>query len=207
MKKFIAFILFLILFGSGMVHGQSKPVGSYYSLNWNISVPIGDFNQWIAPASFFGFSATGRYFLVDGFGLGWHLGYNNYYEKDNYETYYFDGGAISAAHYNYTYMVPFKMDIFYHYKPASLISPYISLGIGGNYQENHLLIQDMDFYENTWNFILNPEVGTVIRFDKGSSWGVRLGVGYLFTTAKSDFADLKNFQSVNFMIGIVYTVF
>ena len=80
-----------------------------------------------------GFSANGRYFLVDGFGLGWHLGYNNYYEKDPYETYYFEGGAISASHYNYTFTIPFKMDIFYHYKPDGIISPYVGIGIGGNY--------------------------------------------------------------------------
>lgn len=207
MKKIISTIALSSIFLAGMVQGQNTPVGSYYSANWNISLPIGDFSKWISPASFFGFSATGRYFLIGGFGLGWSIGYNNYYEKVPYETYFFEGGAISASHYNYTYMVPFRMDVFYNYKPAGIISPYLALGIGGNYQENHLLIQDYDLYENTWNFILNPELGAVIRFGEGSSWGVRMGVNYLFTTARTEYYDLKNFQSVNFNLGIVYTVF
>ncbi len=207
MKKILISISVLLLLATNMVQGQSRPVGSYYSLNWNISVPIGDFNKWIAPASFLGFSASGRYFLVDGFGLGWYIGYNNYYEKDSYETYDFDGGAISASHYKYTFMVPFKLDILYHYKPAALISPYIAVGIGGTYNENRLLVQEYDSYENTWDFLLSPELGVLIHFDKGSNWGVRLGANYTFTTTKTEYFNLKNFSMFNFMVGIAYTVY
>jgi hypothetical protein len=205
MKKIFAILIIALL--AIRAGAFEKPVDSYYSLNWNISVPIGSFNKWIAPPSFLGFSFSGRYFIADGVGLGFHIGYNNYYEKAPYETYYFYSGAISASHYNYTYMVPFRMDIFYHYKPAGLVTPYIALGIGGDYQENHLLIQEMDIYENTWNFLLSPEIGTLIRFDKGSAWAVRLGVNYTFTTGQINLLNLKNFQHFNFNIGVAYTVY
>jgi len=99
------------------------------------------------------------------------------------------------------------MDIFYHLKPAALVSPYIAVGIGGDYQENHLLVQEMDIYEDTWNFLLAPEIGTLIRFDKGSSWAVRLGVNYTFTTGGIESLNLKNFQAVNFIVGVAYTVY
>ncbi|MFH1161574.1 MAG: hypothetical protein V1733_11625 [bacterium] len=207
MKKIFTIVSIALVLIAGNVSGFEKPVDSYYSLNWNISVPISNFNKWIAPASFLGFSFSGRYFLVDGVGLGFHIGYNNYYEKVGYKTYYFNSGAISASHYSYTYLVPFRMDIFYHLKPAGLVSTYIALGIGGDYQENHLLIQETDIYETTWNFLLAPEIGTIIRFDKGSSWGVRLGVNYTFTTGGITAFDLKNFQLVNFNIGVAYTVY
>ncbi len=49
-----------------------------------------------------------------------------------------------------------------------MISPFVGLGIGGDYMEHHLMIQEYDMYEERWDFSLNPEIGALAKFGNRS---------------------------------------
>ena len=103
-------------------------------------------------------------------------------------------------------MVPFQVVIGYHFIPDKLISPYVSLGIGGDYMEHHLLIQEYDIYKTYWDFSLTPEIGALVKFGAFSPVGAIIAFNYKWTTNHIDLYQTtsKDLQMLNLRIGITY---
>ena len=148
MKKIII-ILTAFVFVAGMALAQDKPASSlgftpssYYTFSWNTAFTIADFNKWVGNASPAGFDMGGRYFVKDGIAVGWNISWQRVSQIYNSQTYTIPdkGVAINAENYRFTWMVPFQGVIAYHINPEKMISPYLGLGIGGDYMEHHLLI-------------------------------------------------------------------
>lgn len=133
-------------------------------------------------------------------------------ESFDHQTFYFPdrGIAINATNYRMTWMVPFQAVIAYHLMPEKLISPYAGLGIGGDYMEHHLMIQEYDLYETQWDFSLTPEIGALVKFGRYSNWGGLVAFNYKWTTnnittSVSNF-EAKNLSMVNLKVGVVLIV-
>ena len=213
MNKIIISIIAVLLI-SGTLFAQDRETEgykprSYYSFAWNVSVPIGDFNKWVSVASPGGGVFSGRFILHNNIGFGFDIGWNNYNEKFSRETFYASNGiAVTASHYRYAYMVPFKANISYYFKPANIFGPYIGLGIGGDYMEQHLVVQEYDFYDTNWGFLLSPEIGSFVKFGPYSHWGADIKTKYWFNTNSFEFGQHKfsMMQGFDFSIGICYMV-
>ena len=98
--------------------------------------------------------------------------------------------------------------IAYHAMPGGLISPYVGLGIGTDYSEHHLLVQEYDLNESRWDFFLAPEVGMTAKFGQDSQWGGFLAFNYKWTTNKIEFyqTELTNLQMLNLKVGLSFFV-
>lgn len=214
MKKLI-FSLLVIVLVSGVIQAQDKPASqgfkpdSYYGFSWVTTFTIGDFNDWVGNASPAGFDCSGRYFLNKGLAVGFNVGWQRVQQSYGYQTAYFsDGSAITATNYRFTWMIPFQAMCAYHFIPDKMISPYIGLGIGGDYMEHHLLIQEYDMYSNRWDFSLAPEVGALVRFGYYAQWGALVAFDYKWTTNEISIDKLnwssKNLQMLNLKIGVTY---
>lgn len=182
---------------------------SFYSLEWNVSIPVGDFGKFISITSPTGGSFSGRYFVFDNLTIGFDVGWNNYYEKFPRRTYYFDDGlAVTASHYRYAYMVPFRFLTDYFFSPDRLVSPYVGLAIGGNYMEQHIILLDWDIYENQWGFLIAPEAGAFVKFGNFSHWGINVKAAYWLSTNSFEFGNdkFKLMQGINFNFGICYFI-
>ena len=210
-KIFIAIITALIL--CGIAQAQDKAAtgftpSSMYTLSWTLSVPIGDFSSFINNVSPAGGNFTGRYFLKKGFAVGFEFGWNNYYKKYARNTYYgSDGTAITAIHYNYAFIVPWKIGAYYYFMPTALACPYLGLSLGGDYMEEHILVQEYDIYNTQWGFTMSPEIGALIKFGRYSQWGANISAQYWFNTNSFNFTDVQTFatmQGLNFNVGVVY---
>ena len=215
MKKTLL-ILTVFVFMTGMVQSQDKPASlgftpsSYYTISWNTTFTMGDFNKWVGNTSPAGFDFGGRYFIKGGLAAGFNISWQRLSQIYDNETYYgTNGQAITATNYRFTWMVPFQAVIAYHLMPSKMVSPYIGIGIGGDYMEHHILIQEIDIYKTRWDFSLTPEIGALLKFGNFSQWGALVAFNYKWTTNQIDFAqniDYKNLQMLNLKVGLAYII-
>jgi hypothetical protein len=198
---------------SGIAQDKStlgyKPT-SYYTFSWNIVFPMGDFHDFVGEAGLAGFDFGGRYYINNGLYAGFNIGWDRVSADYDNETFTIPekGIAITATNYRFTWMVPFQAVIAYHLKPENMISPYVSLGIGGDYMEHHLLIQEYDIYKEQWDFSLTPEIGIMAKFGAFSNWGAIAAFNYKWTTNKIEIYDTKttNLQMLNLKVGLAYII-
>jgi opacity protein-like surface antigen len=215
MKKIIL-ILSMIMLTAVASQAQNEPASlgftpsSYYTFSWNTTFTMGDFNKWVGNASPAGFDLGGRYFINKGLNVGWNISWQRVSQIYNDETFTIPdkGIAITAENYRFTWMVPFQAVIAYNFMPDKMISPYIGLGIGGDYMEHHLLIQEYDIYKTRWDFSLTPEVGALVKFGNYSSWGALVAFNYKWTTNQIELYETtsKNLQMLNLKVGLVMVI-
>ncbi|MEI8006684.1 MAG: hypothetical protein WCI48_10785 [Bacteroidota bacterium] len=212
MKKILFIIISVLLLAPG-VHAQEKsPEGfspsSLYTLSWSISVPLGNLSSFVNNVSPAGGNFTGRYFLKKGLAVGFEFGWNNYYEKYPRDTYYGDDGlAITAVQYSYAFVIPWKAGVYYYFMPSAIADPYVGLSLGGDYMEEHIMVQEYDIYNTQWGFTMSPEVGVLIKFGRFSHWGATASAQYWFNTNSFNFAGYNsyaNMQGLNFNVGLTY---
>jgi opacity protein-like surface antigen len=220
MKKII-FISALFILVTGLVQGQDmgapKTMGSgidqYYSFGWNFTFPLGGFHDWVDQAGVvggvFGYRKVINNKLIVGMDLGWErvsAEYPNQMYQDPTT-----GVAITATNYRFTYMIPWQAVVGYQMNSDKMISPYVTLGIGTDYMEHHLVVQEYDIYKYRWDFSLTPEVGTVIKFGNYSNWAGLVAVNYKWTTNEIDNKFLNqtasNLSMVNIKVGLAYVIF
>lgn len=214
MKK-IAIILTLVFLAHGITQAQEKSSlgytpSSYYTFSWNMTFPMGDLKDWVDEAGLMGFDMGGRYFIKGGLAAGWNVSWNRVAAEYPAETYTIPdkGIAITATNYRFTWMVPFQAVVAYHFNPDKMISPFVGLGIGGDYMEHHLMIQEYDIYQEQWDFSLAPEVGALVKFGSFSNWGGLVSFNYKWTTNKIEFYEKtsSNLSMLNLKVGVAYII-
>ena len=218
MKKIIFAFTFFILtsyFAIGQDMGAPLTSGStmkgYYSFGWNFTVPMGDFHDWVGEWGLVGGVFGGRTIVNNKILVGGDIGWERVsalYENGMYQNPE-EGVAITADNYRFTYMIPFQGVIGYQMNPDKLVSPFVSLGIGGDYMEHHLVIQEYDIYKYRWDFSLTPEVGAVIKFGQYSNWGGLVAFNYKWTTNQIELWNKTsgNLSMLNIKFGLAYIIY
>jgi hypothetical protein len=212
MKKIIIGMLLLISAAISSVAQDQATSGyspsSLYTLSYTISIPMGSFNDFMQNASFTGGNFTGRYFLTKKIAVGFEFGWSNYYKEYPRMTFYDDKGtAITGIHYTYAFLLPWKAGFYYYFMPESVATPYLGLGLGGDYMEEHILVQEYDVYDTQWGFTMSPEFGALVKFGKYSHWAANISAQYWFNTNSFSFTDSKSYsfmQGINFNVGVSY---
>ncbi len=213
MRKFL-FILAIGLSFVGKVHAQTYGYDSYikqiYSVNYQMSTPLGDSRDFISKMSFEGVNLNWAYFVTHNITVGFDVTYNNYHEKFSKSIYRpNDYTAINAAQYRYTQVFPIKAQVKYFYNPDRCIKPYIGVGIGALSAGEHIIVQDIDSWYNSWGFLLSPEIGALIPFGSRKNYGANVTFGYNWSTNESAFGDIhiKNRSSLYFNIGLYLAIY
>ena len=218
MKKiFLAFTIFVLAagFANGQDMGAPKSMGTllkqYYTFTWNTTFTIGDFNKWVGQASPAGFGMSGRRVINGKILVGADISWQRVAQDYPMQTYQnlSNGSAITATNYRFTWMVPFGGTIGYQMMADKMVSPYVSLGIGGDYMEHHLVIQEYDLYKERWDFSLTPEIGAIIRFGNFAQWGALVAFNYKWTTNQIETLTrtTKDLSMLNLKVGIAYLIY
>lgn len=214
MKKIITLII-IALFSLQVSQAQEKSsIGyvpsSYYTFAWNTTFPLGDFHDWVSQPGAAGFDFGGQYFITRSFSAGFNFGWQRVAKDYDNQTYEIPdkGIAITATNYRFTWYIPFQVAAAYHMMPDRIISPYLQLGIGSDYMEHRLMIQEYDLYKTMWDFSLTPEAGIVAKFGRFSNWGGFLAFNYKWTTNKIEFYQTKseNLSMMNLKFGLSYII-
>jgi len=204
-------LVVLVLCASQLPFTSKAQPSSYYTFSWNILFPTGDFSNWVDKASLTGFDFGAQYYVKQGLTAGFNIGsmrVDELYENQTY-TIPDKGTAITADNVRITWMIPFQGTIKYHFMTDKAASPYLGLGIGGDYMTHHLLIEEFDIYKDQWDFSLTPEIGLLTRFNGGTSkTGLLVAFNYKWTTNKIELYETtyKNLSMLNLKVGIVMNI-
>lgn len=209
MKRIIYITLAALLLAVGASATAQAQAKQYYSLNWNIALPMGEFGDFINNVSLRGGNFNVQVFLNDNVAVGGTFGWNHYYElKDRASYLLAPGMAITAADYRYAYTMPVTANGYYHFMPDGMVQPYAGVGIGALYGSQHNVIQEADSWDEQWGFLVTPEVGVFVPFGKDVPFGAKASVAYMFTTNK--FLSLgetyNSIQNLNFNIGFAWMI-
>lgn len=175
-----------------------------------MGIPTGSVRDFVSKGSFEGVNLNWAYFVTPTLTVGVDLTYNNFHQKIGQQIYRpNENMAINAAQYRYTQSFPLKAQVKYFFTQSHFIKAYAGLGIGALSAGQHIIVQDLETWENTWGFLLSPEVGMLIPFGHDSIWGANVTAGYNWSTNKSTFGniDLKNRQSFYFNVGLYIAIF
>ena len=211
MKK-ILFVLAISLCCAGVARAQSYDgARQIYSISYQTSVPVGGVRDFIPNMSFEGININWAYFVMDNVSVGLDLSYNNYSHKVGQKVYRPDANtAINAAQYRYTQVFPIKVQAKYFMAPFGPgLQAYTGLGIGALSAGEHIIIQDIDVWDNNWGFLLSPEIGILIPFGADNYWGANITAGYNWSTNKADIGGIKfnNRQSFYINAGLYMALF
>ena len=211
--KRILFILAISLCCAGVARAQywGNGMRQVYSINYQTSVPIGGSRDFIPNMSWEGININWAYFVTDNITVGLDLSYNNYSHKVGQKVYRPDENtAINAAQYRYTQVFPIKVQAKYFMAPFGPgLQAYTGLGIGALSAGEHIIIQDIDVWDNNCGFLLSPEIGLLIPFGADNYWGANITAGYNWSTNKADIGGIRfdNRQSFYMNIGLYMALF
>ncbi len=203
MKKILIITCIAIIgFLPTTLKSQTK---QYYSIDWSIGIPIGSSSDFISAVSPAGFNFGGQIYMTDNVALDFGVGWNNFYELKDRETYTKGGFAITAAQYRYISYIPFKAGGMYNFMPSSKIQPYAGLNIGFNYMTENVFIQENLIWTDQYGFIISPEIGAFLSFDEESSMGLHVSAAYTYNTNEFSFMkNYKGFQNITFNVGLTF---
>ncbi len=195
-------IRYIVLGLSLMValNGAAQLVDYYSTVNYGISVPLGDTRDFISNTSFRGFSFEfGRFFTEEisvGFLFAWSV-FNESFHRDTYEL---EDLTLTGNLYRYINVFPLMAVGRYHFSPDSQFRPYLGLASGA-YVINKVSDFGVHRYENkNWHFGLAPEAGIIIGI--GAEAYINLGARY--NHAFKSGGDTHSWLSIQAGVTFIY---
>jgi opacity protein-like surface antigen len=157
-------LLVLLLFAGLTVQAQSR---FRLNLNYNVSVPAGNFRDFIEETSWRGWTGNLLYGINDRLSVGLGTGFQDYYEKFPRAVYKLrEGGEISAVVTNSIQTIPLLAVAQYNFLPRAVVQPYVGVGVGGNIIVFDQYLGEFSNSESTIGFALRPEVGLQVPIGK-----------------------------------------
>ncbi len=199
MKRITA--LFIILLAAVAIRANAQTrYEQVVSANWNTYQPIGATADFLSQYSLNGLNLNYSYYFNNNMGIGFDLSwsYNNkaiapQVIKPN------DHLAIYAAQYRMVQIIPIKAQFKYMITPDSFVKLYVAAGIGALNYSYQTEVQEFVLWDNTWGFLVSPEVGILVPFGRNASWGLNAHVGYNYGT--------NDFQNLYANLGIFFAIY
>ena len=192
MKKIIFLMIFGFLLMTGKSYGQQD---SYMSVQYSVSIPMGDMGEYISKTSWRGILIEYRGYVTSNLFVGIDAGWNVFSEKKDYDTYTQGTESLTGIQYRYQNQVPLLATIDYLFSADKELKPYVGFGIGTMYSERST---DMNLYRlklNSWQFALKGEVGLLYEVSYTSS--VKFAVKYYTGFKNNTFESNQSYLSIN----------
>jgi len=174
-----------------------------FSMEYTISFPMGDFNDYISTVGARGFNFELKQVLNDRWSVGGSAGWYAFKEHYDRSTYEFDQGALTTEIWNYFYSIPLKAVGHFYLAPSSFVQPFIGMSLGVTYNEMESDIGFLNVLETSWDFTFTPEVGVIVPFGSGAEWGGMLKCRYNHIVYNHN--DFSAIQHIDLTFGLVYS--
>ncbi len=198
MKRLTILSVILLTVSAIFANAQTK-YQQVYSVTWNTYQPIGTTSDFISQYSLNGLDLSYTYYFSNNMGVGLDIAWNFNNKaiapqviKPN------DNIAIYAAQFRQVQTVPVKAQFKYMITPESPVRLYVAAGIGALNYAYQTEVQEFVLWDNTWGFLVSPEVGMLVPFGRDAQWGLNLHVGYNYGT--------NDFQNVYANVGLFFAV-
>jgi outer membrane protein W len=195
-------IRYLILGISLMVtsEGMTQVVDYYSTVNYAISVPLGDTRDFISNTSFRGFSFEfGRFFTKE-ISLGFLFAWSVYHESFPRDTYELENLTLTGNLYRYINAFPLMAVGRYYFIPEARVRPYLGLA-SGTYVINR--VNDLGvhrFEHKNWHFGMAPEAGLIIGIGTEAHMNMSARYNHAFESG----GDTHSWLSVQAGISFIY---
>ena len=199
MKKIYTIAIALLVAATSFAQSGHR-YSQVYSFNWQSSVPLGKPAEFIPSMGFNGANFNFGFFVTDNIAIGadFSWGYNQ--QTVDPEVYNIgDNCAVYAALYKTTQNIPMKAQFKYLFNPTGFVKVYAAAGLGATSYTEYIQIQEYQFSDSSWGFLMSPEVGIYVPFGKQSHWGANVAAGYNWATNKA--------QNLYFNVGLFFSVF
>ncbi len=200
MKKSIVAILVLMGFWSA-----AEAQDNVTAITYQVSVPLGDLEEYIAKTSWIGWGLEGRHFRTPssnftlGFAFAWHV-----FDEQLSGTSAFEGGAVTGNQRRYVNSLPFLITGDYYFNRKSGLKPFIGAGAGAFYTVQRIDIGVFKREESGWNFGVEGELG--LQFPLGDVEGIAAARYYhAFGAGDTISGEEKDFSYITAVIGLAYT--
>lgn len=194
MKKI--FITALLI---GMISTISNAQQSLFSLNYAVSIPTGNTNDFIDQVSGRGFNAEYQKFINRNFAVGGELGYTTFYKRELNKVYNEGSAALSGIQYRYQYSYPILLTGAYYPTVEGIVKPFGGLGIGTYAQQRKIDMGIFTSNKTYWQFALRPELGILI--EPAPNTAFKLSAKYNQSFAGN---GLEGQSNLSFNLGLVF---
>ena len=214
MKKiFIITILFGFLGFSNQVNAQQPDAtgfirtyaqpGGMLTFDWVIGVPTGKMSaDFISATTTRGFSMEYRYLFNSPISVGGGFSWLGFYEKFERSTYEFEGAAVTSTRFNYLYTFPIFVNVHYYPLKNNYFFPFVGLNVGMFNIDKQDQIGQYYIQDESWQFGLQPEVGTLIQMSPGSGFAFVVKAKYTYMLYnKGPFNSLNH---IDFHVGAAF---
>jgi len=193
MKK-IYITLILAIFGISGAFSKA-----FWTINYDMGVPMGAFSDYISKSSFRGFSINGNKYINDNITLGGTYSWSAYREHLPRNTYELDDGALTSEIWKKMYINTFLFNARYMFKPEASLQPYVGLGMGAYHVEQNTQAGRYISIPKNWKFGLAPEVGLFVPIGV-SDWG--LNVKATYNAIFYNVEDINTLTNLQFSVGV-----
>ena len=200
MKKYIL-ISIISLSTLVFIKPATAQIDTHWEIQWNISVPTGDFENFINESSVRGIQFGGTYHFETNVTLGGSVGYGAFFKKTGRMTVDYNNNTITAIHFRDLYSYYFMAEAGYAYQTDFIITPYGRMGIGAYYTEMVAQIGLLYWTDESWNFGLRPEIGALIALPNS---GVGFIVNAKYNAAINYSENLDNLNYFTFGVGFIF---
>jgi hypothetical protein len=195
MKKSILLIAFLVMIISENATAQN----SMLSLNYAVSIPIGNTSDFIDQASGRGFVAEFQVFTKRNITFGGELGHFTLYKRELNKIYTEGSASLSGVQYRYQQSYPIFATGNYFATTEGSVKPYGSLGLGTIAHNRRIDMGIFSSEDTYWQFALRPEIGILIA--PSDSFGFKIGAKYYQSFASG---GLDGQSNIGLNFGFVF---
>lgn len=176
------------------------------AITYQVSVPLGDLEEYIAKTSWIGWGIEGRHFrspssnFTLGFAFAWHV-----FDDQLTGTSVFDGGAVTGKQRRYVNSLPFLITGDYYFnRRTGAIKPFIGAGAGAYYIVQRFDIGVWKREVSNWHFGVEGELG--LQFPMGDIEVIAAArYYYAFGSGETISGEEKDFSYITAVIGLAYT--
>ncbi len=181
---------------TGLVSAQN-----FTSLQYTVGVPFGDLKDHTGNISGRGLTFEFQTEIEPALTIGINLGYNVFYDREDYDSYSEGTVTLTGIQYRYNNMFPMMINAHYTFGTGTIM-PYVGLGAGTLYNMRSTQMGLYSVKENNWHFLLSPELGFMM--DLSADMGIKINAIYdnAFKTR-----DMDAFGNLRLSIGFVFMSF
>lgn len=179
----------------------SAQMETHWEVQWNISVPTADFENFINETSIRGLEFGGNYHFETNVTLGGAIGYAAYFKKTGKMTIEYQNNTVTAVHFRDVYSYFIMAEAGYAYQTDFPVTPYARIGIGAYYTEMDTQVGLLYWEDQSWNFGLRPEIGALIQVPNS---GIGFIVNAKYNTAFNYTTNLDNLNYFAFGVGMIF---
>ncbi len=178
---------------------------TYFNIDWQFNAPVG--NDYANCASGWGMNFEGGYYVMPKLAVGLYASFhtNNKYVEPQVLN-------LSSTSSLYTdqqhslFQIPFGALVKYRFIADSQWEPYVTLKLGAQYASMDSYTSVVKFYDETWGFNMQPEVGVSFYPSTTSRFGIHLAIYYNYSTNKSHnlIYEINGYNNIGFHLGVSF---